>query len=504
MSDHIDGPRQIGDPASDLTDLFAFTSPENPDRTVLAANVFPTCGVHAFFSNAVNYSIMVRPAKVAGLGNAAKFEVSDPEIRFQVRFGPLENGGAGAAPVQRGTCTLPDGQTVRVVVNDERGTRTPDGAFRVFAGLRSDPFILSMAPSGKSDKPASSILDHDNVLCIAIEFETKRVLEPELGTLFAAAAETTPLPGPRAPVGHPPVRLDWVGRPEQTNMRFDNPGLKKADDLRDLWNQQTPFALAPEHRPLFLKRLLDSLSEFDGRDGMADWTPSALAGNANVLIDDFLLFDVTKPITDDSHFEIEKSTLGGRAYTTGGGRTVDANVFDILLRWLINHDREPLRGRATSALRPGTTTFPYFAPPDTEMQVVSESVTVDAAPGKLWELIGKFDALWNPLAAEVRQVGTGVGALRYITGADGRKLIERLEEHDGDRMFYRYSLVSGIPASDYSGTLQVKPAGTGSIVEWRVQFLGSGQGTIVARTIVSALLKAGLESLKKRFEQKNK
>jgi hypothetical protein len=29
MSDHIDGPRSIGEPAADLTDLFAFTSPEN-------------------------------------------------------------------------------------------------------------------------------------------------------------------------------------------------------------------------------------------------------------------------------------------------------------------------------------------------------------------------------------------------------------------------------------------------------------------------------------------
>jgi hypothetical protein len=47
MSDHIDGPRQIGDPSADLTDLFAFTSPENPAHTILAANVFPTCGADA-------------------------------------------------------------------------------------------------------------------------------------------------------------------------------------------------------------------------------------------------------------------------------------------------------------------------------------------------------------------------------------------------------------------------------------------------------------------------
>jgi hypothetical protein len=46
----------------------SFTSPENPARTVLAANVFPTCGVDAVFSNVINYSIVVRRARVAGLG----------------------------------------------------------------------------------------------------------------------------------------------------------------------------------------------------------------------------------------------------------------------------------------------------------------------------------------------------------------------------------------------------------------------------------------------------
>ena len=143
MSDHIDGPRQIGDPSADLTDLFAFTSPENPSRTVLAANVFPTCGVDAIFSNAINHSIVVRRAKVAGIGDATKFETSDPEIRFSCRFDGLERGAADGKPVQRGTCTMPDGQTLRFLVGDEKGASTPDGTFRVFAGMRSDPFILA-------------------------------------------------------------------------------------------------------------------------------------------------------------------------------------------------------------------------------------------------------------------------------------------------------------------------------------------------------------------------
>ena len=105
---------------------------------------------------------------------------------------------------------------------------------------------------------------------------------------------------------------------------LNNSGLKGVDDIRDLWNQQTPFAIDEKLRPVFLQRLKDSLANYDMRDGKQDWTPSALAANANMFVDDFLLFDVAKPITDASHLEIEKSTLDGKAYQTGGGRTVDA------------------------------------------------------------------------------------------------------------------------------------------------------------------------------------
>ena len=172
MSDHIDGPRQIGDPSADLTDLFAFTSPENPSRTVLAANVFPTCGVDAIFSNAINHSIVVRRAKVAGVGDATKFETSDPEIRFSCRFDGLERGAADGKPIQRGTCTMPDGQTLRFLVGDEKGASTPDGIFRVFAGMRSDPFILAWLNEGGVMRKFQNLLFNDNVLCIVVEFDT--------------------------------------------------------------------------------------------------------------------------------------------------------------------------------------------------------------------------------------------------------------------------------------------------------------------------------------------
>src|SRR5215813_2920516 len=106
MSDHVDGPRSIGDPTADLTDLFAFTSPENPARTVLAACVFPSAGENAIFSNVIDHRIALRRVRVAGVGNAAKFQPEDGELRFSFKFEVLKKDSAGNA-LQRGVCTLP-------------------------------------------------------------------------------------------------------------------------------------------------------------------------------------------------------------------------------------------------------------------------------------------------------------------------------------------------------------------------------------------------------------
>ena len=410
----------------------------------------------------------------------------------------IERGPPGQRPVQHGTCTLPDGQKLRLTVNDETGASTPDGTFRVFAGMRSDPFILGWL-FVRGLKKSPNLLLHDNVLSIVIEFDTRRVLDPDRGSLFAVIAETVPLARMNQFVGSQPPRIDWIGRPEQTNMLLDNKGMGNIDDIRDLWNQQTPFALAQELRPLFLQRLKASLAEWDMRDGQQDWPPSALAAHANVRLDDYLLFDVAKPITDTSHSEIERSTLNGRAYQTGGGRTVDANVIDIMLTSIVNRDREQLRGGATQATKPGTKNFPYLAAAYAELQNVVESVDLKTEPGRIWALIGQFGGYWHPLIADIKLIGTGVGALRVIETIDGKQIIERLEAVDDPGRSYQYSNVSGLPVSNYTGFLAVKSNGAGSSVEWRAQYLANGQGDIVVRTILSTLFKAGLDNLKTRF-----
>jgi hypothetical protein len=73
---------------------------------------------------------------------------------------------------------------------------------------------------------------------------------------------------------------------------------------------------------------------------------------------------------------------------------------------------------------------------------------------------------------------------------------------DPSKRFYRYGGVTGIQASNYTGTLAVKPAGSGCSVEWQVKYLPDGQPDIVIKIIVSTLLKTGLNSLKSRFTAK--
>jgi hypothetical protein len=123
MSDHIDGPRTTADPAIDLTDLFAFTSPADSRRTVFIACAFPFAGETALFSNAANYNIVARRVRVAGLGDAASFKVDGPEIRYTFQFEVLKPGPKGERQPQAGICKLPDGRTLPVVVGDEQGHR---------------------------------------------------------------------------------------------------------------------------------------------------------------------------------------------------------------------------------------------------------------------------------------------------------------------------------------------------------------------------------------------
>ena len=231
----------------------------------------------------------------------------------------------------------------------------------------------------------------------------------------------------------------------------------------------------------------------------ADWAPAEINAAANVYLDDFLLFDVSKPTSDTSYLEIEKSTLRGTTYTTGGGRTIDANVVDIMMTWWVNNDREFLHGGSFSPTKPAIKTFPYEASPNTDLQTVANSVDLAASPDQVWAIVGQFGGIWHPLIASIKLTSEGVGQLRRIETIDGKEIIERLEDMDNSQRLYRYTNVSGLGVVDYTGTFDLKPKGSGSSVEWRVQFLADNQPTLIVKVIVETLMKTGFEALTKRF-----
>ena len=140
-----------------------------------------------------------------------------------------------------------------------------------------------------------------------------------------------------------------------------------------------------------------------------------------------------------------------------------------------------------------------LATPNTEIQTVAGAVDLAEPPDDVWSVIGQFDLQWHPAVARALLIGEGLGQLRKLKTRDGREIVERLAEVNRTKRSYRYTLVSGVPASHYARVIAVKPKANGSVAEWRVEFLANNQPDITVRTIVSRLIETGLGSLKARF-----
>ena len=118
MSDHGSSPRALADPVVDITDMFAFPSPQRSGTLVLVLNVFPFAGMSALFSDAVDYRVRLRPVAITSSGPGSVFAVNEKEYIFSCRFAaPVKRDGGS---VQEGSCTTATGQVASFRVNDDR------------------------------------------------------------------------------------------------------------------------------------------------------------------------------------------------------------------------------------------------------------------------------------------------------------------------------------------------------------------------------------------------
>lgn len=365
MSDHISGPRAVAGPAADITDVYAFPSPERPGHLVLVMNVHPFARPTDQFSDALIYRLRLRPVSVAATGRAA-FDVGTEETSLSFTFAAPIAQADRSRPVQAGRCATTMGVSVSLSVNDEQGGRA-DG-LRVFAGARSDPFFIDLVAaqetlqSGRlSFKPVGRNAGQ-GLTALSIVAEVDCATLPDGGPMFGVVAETLA-------AGKLPIRIERCGRPEIKNItlgdkRFD--AVNRDLEIRDLYNMEDAFHLGEDYLGAFRARFDGNLAYFDRLDGKTDWPLREDGAHplTELLLADFLVVDVSKPYAEDSYFEIERAMLQGRAHETCGGRSLNDDVMDTIYTLYINAGNGPRISDGVDAPDvPTTRIFPYLVAP---------------------------------------------------------------------------------------------------------------------------------------------
>ncbi|MDL2409554.1 DUF4331 family protein [Rhizobium calliandrae] len=353
MSDHFSGPAVMDDPAVDITDFYAFPSPERPGNLVLIMNVFPMATARSFFSDVVTYRFRLRPLT----RSACSFVHGPVEHTIEVGFSDVPDG----ASFQKGTVVTSDGCKVCFVT----GEPVEVNGMRVFAGLVSDPFFMDVEATIRTDlsnrlcfeKTGTNSVQFRDVLTIVIEVPCGPIVQRFDGnTLIGAIAET--LVARRGK----PIRLERVGRPEIKNVLLSNATRDpKGVELRDLYNKEDGFSVSREYRPLYELRIDATLAFFDGLDGEIAW-PAADGCHPlrDLLIGDYLVLDLAHIFAPGSFLEIERALLGDRPHASAGGRWLDDDILDDMLTFYVNGGRgERLGDGVDGPTKPAARIFPY-------------------------------------------------------------------------------------------------------------------------------------------------
>jgi Domain of unknown function (DUF4331) len=368
MADHFSGPRAVSDPACDVTDVFAFPSPERPGHLVLVLDVCPAVGPTAMFSDAIHYRLRVRSVTATTAGARPAFRAGTDEYAFDITFAAPGRGN-GSDAVQLGACTWPGAANVPLRVGDEKGTEA-DG-LRIFAGVRLEPFFINLEGTQATEALERLAFGPDganaaqgmNVLSIVLELDVAAVLGPDTGPLLAVVGETVT-------AGRHPIRLERMGRPEIKNVimqakKFDT--VNRDLEIRDLYNAEDAFGLSPDYLGAYRARLDANLAFFDGLDGKTDWPPGDHGAHplTELLLGDFLVVDASKPFSEDSFLEIERAVLAGRPHATCGGRWLNDDIIDKLYTLLVGGiDGPRISDGVDAATRPATRSFPYLVAPN--------------------------------------------------------------------------------------------------------------------------------------------
>lgn len=340
-SDHLDSPSVIADPSVDIGDVYAWTAPDGK-----RLNLAMTIVGHAF-SDRATYALHIDSGRRFGRTSAS--------VTLTCHFARQDDAD----------CKLGD-DSLRGDARREAGLESRRRTFRVFAGLRNDPFFNNVRGTRNAYQVAQRAIaggaKADGAGCTALDASTSAALldawrHVDGGPPTNFLAKWTPMAivvsvdlkavtrgGPLAAVwGSTSVgekQIDRAARPLTGNALLGTlAGDEVSDAMKEAWN-----AASPRDSERFVAQIAEGLALYDGFDGTCGnqflAKPAPIDRHrydalASLLADDRLWVN-TKNRTCTRLFAVERAALG-REHASAkdcGGRTLSydsVNVYRSLL-----------------------------------------------------------------------------------------------------------------------------------------------------------------------------
>jgi len=286
MSHHASGPNfgfPRGDARLDMTDLYAFTKPGDPARSIIVLNVHPSFALNS-----------PEPTTTEPFAPGALYEVkvdmdgdAVADLAYSVQFASSEDAKQTATVRRlRGVRSAGVGEEGEVIVQHapvsvgREAVVTEAGDYRFFFGWRSDPFFFDVNGNfNRMQFTGEDFFVDKNVCSIVIELPNSDLGSNEVG-IWARTLDRT---------GEGWVQADRGGRPLQAVFL---PGEKReaylsgepADDDRFIGvfahQLEHTGGYTPEDAVSVARKLLPDVLSYDPRD------PTRFPHNGRTLTDD--------------------------------------------------------------------------------------------------------------------------------------------------------------------------------------------------------------------------
>jgi hypothetical protein len=267
-ADHLDAPGLTppgGTIQTDITDIYAFRSPTNPQNTVLMLNVNGVLPGDWTFAREI--PVVGHNRRVSYNFNIDNKGHAKPDVKLQVRFGDPASDGRQHFEIKRNHHNLISGEST--AFGAPANIVTHDGV-TAFAGRRDDPFFfdlmafrnnLMFCPGGVG----TDFFLGRNVSSIVVELPSRLLTRDSHHSQIGVWATTT--------AGH--TQIDRMGRPAINTVFLHG-------DRKNLFNAGKPQNDQRDFRVDVVDTLISLGNSEDRANALAD-----------VLLPDILTFDTS-------------------------------------------------------------------------------------------------------------------------------------------------------------------------------------------------------------------